>query len=72
MNDIYPADLIAERSGDDNKAVEYLDIKLKITTSGFHALVFHKVDNIVCLVILLTFPNNLIPYKMIVNVMQGR
>ena len=72
MDNIYPADLIAERSGSDDKAVEYLDMNLKINNSGLHTSVFHKVDNFKFPVILLTFPNSLIPYNMGLNVFAGQ
>ena len=34
IDSIYSADLNAERSGEDDKSVEYLDIQLKVTESN--------------------------------------
>ena len=57
---IYPEDLIAERSGSNDKNVDYLDVKIDIGTV-LRTSVFHKVDHFNFPVILLTFPESLIP-----------
>ena len=57
---IYPEDLIAERNGSDDKYVDYLDVKIEVDTV-IRTSVFHKVDDFNFPVILLTFPESLIP-----------
>ena len=42
---IYPSDLKVERSGDDNKEVQYLDIKININTNELKTTVCNKVDD---------------------------
>ena len=44
-DNVYPGNLIPERSGDNDKVVVYLDIKLKVTNSDLHTTASHKVDN---------------------------
>ena len=59
---IYPEDLIAERSGSNDKTVNYLDVKIDIgRPTVLRTSVFHKVDDFNFPVILLTFPDSLIP-----------
>ena len=72
IDSIYPSELSAERNGEDNKNVEYLDVKLKVADGNLQTSVFHKVDNFKFKVILLTFPDSLIPYKMGLNVFAGQ
>ena len=60
INVIYPQDLIAERSGSNDKIIDYLDVKINIG-DVLRTSVFHKVDNFNFPVILLTFPESLIP-----------
>ena len=60
INVIYPEDLIAERSGSNDKYVDYLDVKVEVD-AVLLTCVFHKVDNFNFPVILLTFPESLIP-----------
>ena len=56
VDSIYPADLIAERSGEEDKKVEYLDVQMKETNSNLQISFFHKVDHFKFQLILLTFP----------------
>ena len=72
ISDIYPSDLEVNRNGVDNKLVEYLDVSVSVTPSGISTSVFHKVDSFPFPVILLTFPDSLIPYRMGVNVFAGQ
>ena len=69
---IYPSDLLAERSGDNDKLVDYLDVQLEVGDQTLRSSVFHKVDNFQFSVILLTFPNSLIPLKMGYQVFAGQ
>ena len=61
---IYPSDLAADRSGSNDKVVNYLDVKLIVNEDGLHSSVYHKVQDFDFNVILLTFPNSLIPLQM--------
>ena len=69
---IYPDDLIAERSGANDKVVDYLDVRLSIEESVLRLSVFHKVDNFNFPVILLTFPQSLIPLTLGHRVFAGQ
>ena len=64
LSRIYPLDLVAERSGGNDKEVEYLDIQLCVKRDGVHTSVYHKVDAFNFHVILLTFPESQIPFEM--------
>ena len=72
LQKIYPADLLADRNGVDSKAVVYLDVSLKIDSDGLRTTVYHKVDDFDFPVVLLTFPDSAIPYKMGINVFAGQ
>ena len=69
---IYPSDLIAERNGDDDKIVDYLDVKINVSDNRLHTSVFHKVDDFKFPVILLTFPESMIPLKMGLNIFASQ
>ena len=69
---IYPSDLIAERNGDNDKLTEYLDVKINIDLNCVHTSVYHKVDDFPFPVILLTFPDSLIPSKMGLHVFASQ
>ena len=69
---IYPADLIAERNGNNNTSVDYLDVKLEVCHDGLHTSVFHKVEQFSFNVILFTFPESLLPRKLGANVFAGQ
>ena len=71
IKDIYPEDLIAERSGANDKNVDYLDVKISIS-DVFRTSVFHKVDDFNFPVILLTFPESLIPAHLGYHVYAGQ
>ena len=42
---IYLDDLIAERNGNNNKCVTYLDVSISAFQNGVHSSVYHKVDD---------------------------
>ena len=71
IKDIYPQGLIADRSGTNDKSVDYLDVKVNISDS-FRTSVYHKVDDFNFPVILLTFPESLIPAHLGYNVFAGQ
>ena len=64
--------MIAERNGNNNTSVEYLDVKLNICNDGLHTSVFHKVEQSSFNVISFTFPESLLPYCMGANVFAGQ
>ena len=72
LHKIYPADLLADRNGNDDKAVVYLDVNLIIDSDGLRTTVFHKVEDFDFPVVLLTFPDSAIPYNMGINVFAGQ
>ena len=72
INVIYPEDLIAERNGLDDKNIDYLDVKINIGDDLLRTSVFHKVDNFNFPVILLTFPQSLIPINLGSQVFAGQ
>ena len=61
---IYPDDLLAERNGNDNSSVEYLDVQLRVCHDSLHTSVYHKVEHFPFNVILFTFPESLLPRKL--------
>ena len=69
---IYPTDLVAERHGDNDKSVEYLDVKINIVFDKVQTSVYHKVDDFPFPVVLLTFPDSLIPRKMGLHVFASQ
>ena len=71
IKQIYPEDLTAERSGSDEKCIEYLDVRINIG-NVFRTSVFHKVDDFNFPVILLTFPESLIPLHLGYCVFAGQ
>ena len=69
---IYPSDLIAEWNGNNDKSVEYLDVKIDIVFDNVQTSVYHKVDDFPFPVVLLTFPDSLIPRKMGLHVFASQ
>lgn len=69
---IYPADLVADRNGENDKNVVYLDVRIKINNDGLQTTLYHKVEDFNFPVVLLTFPNSAIPYNMGINVFAGQ
>ena len=61
LSDIYPEDLLASRSGDNNKCVSYLDTKLIIKGDLLEVEVYHKVNEFNFPVVLYTFPEGNMP-----------
>ena len=64
--------MVASRSGSDDKEVEYLDVLLRVTAEGLKTTVFHKVDFFSFPVVLLTFPDSLIPYHLGSQIFVGQ
>ena len=56
--EIYPPDLLMERSGDDNKFVNYLDIAVNIYSHKVTTKMYNKVDDFNFEVVSFTFPHS--------------
>ena len=69
---IYPNDLVAERNGNNDKSTDYLDIKINIVYDRLYTSVYHKVDDFPFPVVLMTFPDSLIPRKMGLHVFASQ
>ena len=72
ISEIYPSDLAVERSGDDNKHINYLDIKIDIEDSSLKTSVYNKVDDFDFSVVTFTFPNSNIPINVGYNVFYSQ
>ena len=72
LNSIYPNDLLAERNGENNKDIVYLDVHINVQDHGLRTKIYHKVDDFNFNVVLLTFPNSAIPYNLGINVCAGQ
>ena len=70
--DIYPKDLIMERSGNDDKDVCYLDVRITIGSDGFATEVYNKVDEFTFPVVMFTFPSGNIPIQLGYDVFFGQ
>ena len=69
---IYPDDLIAERNGNNDKCVSYLDVNINVFHDGVHSSVYHKVDDFPFNVVLFTFPESLLPSFMGSTIFAGQ
>ena len=68
ITEIYPISLEMERSGNDNKNVNYLDLNIKINENGPTISVYNKTDDFNFNVVSLTFPHSNIPIEVGYNV----
>ena len=68
ITDIYPLSLEMERSGNNNKDVNYLDLHIQISINGPSISVYNKTDDFNFNVISLTFPHSNIPMEVGYNV----
>ena len=69
---IYPSDLKMERSGNDNKNVNYLDVNIQIGDDGVSTRVYNKLDEFNFPIVMFTFPNGNIPVKIGYNVFYSQ
>ena len=60
---IYPSDLKMERSGNDNKLINYLDITIDIGDNSITTNVYNKVDDFNFPVVMYTFPQSNMPIE---------
>ena len=68
ISNIYPVDLVMERSGDNNKLVNYLDIQINISQSSITTELYHKVNDFTFPVVMYTFPHGNMPEDIGYNV----
>ena len=69
---IYPSDLKMERSGNDNKSINYLDITIDIRASSITTDIYNKVDDFNFPVVMFTFPQSNMPIETGYNVFYGQ
>ena len=72
ISNIYPVDLVMERSGDNNKLVNYLDIQINISQSSITTDLYHKVNDFTFPVVMYTFPHGNMPEDIGYNVFYGQ
>ena len=72
IKDIYPHSLEMERSGNDNKNVNYLDLNITIDKNGVSINVYNKTDDFNFHVISLTYPHSNIPLEVGYNVFYSQ
>jgi len=71
--DIYPEDLVMERSGDDDKDILcYLDVRITIGDDELTTEVYNKVDDFTFPVVMFTFPSGNIPIQLGYDVFFGQ
>ena len=68
ITSIYPPSLEMERSGSNNKNVNYLDLNIDIKPDGLSVSVYNKTDDFNFHVVSLTFPHSNIPMEVGYNV----
>ena len=70
---IYPSDLKMERSGNDNKNVNYLDVNISITNNGgISTDLYNKLDDFNFPVVMFTFPHGNMPISVGYNVFYSQ
>ena len=70
--EIYPQDLILERSGDNDKDISYLDVQIIIDNNKITTSVYNKVDIFNFPVVNFTFPESNIPIHLGYDVFYGQ
>lgn len=70
--EIYPQDLILERSGDNDKDISYLDVRIIIDNNKITTSVYNKVDFFNFPVVNFTFPESNIPIHLGYDVFYGQ
>ena len=72
ISTIYPPDLKMERSGDNNKIIDYLDITITIGQSSISTNLYNKVDDFNFPVVMYTFPQSNMPIDIGYNVFYSQ
>lgn len=70
--EIYPDVLQLERSGDNEKNVVYLDVRVKVSNEGVTTSLYNKTDDFDFPVVSYTFPESNIPKQLGYNVFYGQ
>ena len=70
--EIYPADLILDRSGNNDRDVAYLDVRVTIDDNKISSSVFNKTDSFGFPVVNFTFPESNIPMQLGYDVFYGQ
>jgi hypothetical protein len=70
--EIYPESLKMERSGSDNKNVNYLDLNISIKENSLDITIYNKTDDFNFDVVSLTFPHSNIPEEVGYNVFYSQ
>ena len=69
ISKIYPPDLKMERSGNNNKNVNYLDVNILINNNGnLSTKLYNKLDDFNFPVVMFTFPHGNMPVKIGYNI----
>ena len=72
VKDIYPSDLKVERSGNNNKIINYLDVTITISQDKVETTVYNKHKSFNFPVISYTFPSGNIPLELGLNIFYGQ
>ena len=72
IKDIYSCDLQVERSGADDKNINYLDVNVKINENGVSTSIFNEKEQFGFPVVSYTFPCGNIPMQLGYNVFYGQ
>jgi hypothetical protein len=72
IEEIYPETLKMERSGSDNKNVNYLDLNISIKENSLDITIYNKTDDFNFDVVSLTFPHSNIPEEVGYNVFYSQ
>ena len=72
INSVYPSDLKMERSGNNNKVINYLDVKISICDSSLSTEIYNKLDDFNFPIIMYTFPQSNMPIEIGYNVFYGQ
>ena len=72
IEDIYSCDLKVERSGEDDKNINYLDVNVIINENGISTNIFNKTEQFGFPVVSYTYPCGNIPMQLGYNVFYGQ
>ena len=72
IDNIYPSDLKMERSGNNNKLINYLDINISISESTIATDIYNKVDHFDFPVVMFTYPDSNLPIETGYNVFYSQ
>ena len=70
--DIYPRELLLERSGEDDHNAVYLDIRIQISNNFVKTSLYNKTDDFNFPVVCFTFPDSCVPARLGYQVFYGQ